>query len=65
VHFTFSIAYKESQYCVYDYVQLLAPQITQDTRPTMVNDPLTLIFMMGQGAVHLLFCLLRQPIHHL
>jgi len=38
--------------------------INHDGRPTIVDTPLTLNFMMGQGAFHLLFCLSRQPKLH-
>jgi len=64
-HFTFSFAYKGSQYFVYDYVQPIAHKITQDTWPRIVDTTLTLIFMMGQGACYYLFCLYEQPILHL
>jgi len=56
-HFTFSFAYKDSQYFVYDYVQPIAAQITQDTWPRIVDAPLTLILMMGQGAFYFPLCL--------
>jgi len=42
-------------------VQPVAPQITHDTWPTVVDAPLTLIFMMGHGGYCNLFCLYRQP----
>jgi len=61
-HFTFSFTNKGSQYFVYDYVQPIAHKITQDTWPRIVDTPLTLIFMMGQGACYYLFCLYEQPI---
>jgi hypothetical protein len=31
--------------------------INHNGRPTIVDTPLTLIFKMGQGAFHILFCL--------
>jgi len=40
--FTFTFAYKGSQYSVYDNVQPVAPQITHDTWPRIVDAPLTL-----------------------
>jgi hypothetical protein len=53
--FTFTFAYKGSQYSVYDNVQPVAPQITHDKRPTIVDTPLMLIFMMGyEGYCNLL-----------
>jgi len=61
-HFTISFAYKGCQDFVYDYVQPITPRITQDTRPRIVDTPLTLIFMMGQGAFWFPFHLYRQPI---
>jgi len=45
--FTFTFAYKGSQQSVYDNVQPVAPQITHDTWPTIVDNPFTLNFMMG------------------
>jgi len=41
--FTFSFAYKGSQYFVYDYLKPITPQITQDTWPRIVDARLTLI----------------------
>jgi len=61
-HSTFSLAYKGSQYFVYDYGQPIAHKITQDTWPRIVNTPLALIFRMGQGSCYYLFCLYDQPI---
>ena len=61
-HFTFSVAYKGSQYFVHYYVQPITLQITQDTSPRIVDAPLTLIFMMGQRVYDILICLGRQPI---
>jgi hypothetical protein len=58
---TVSLAYQGSQDSIYDYLQTVAPQITQDTRLTIVNIPLTLIFMMAQGGYYNLFCMWRQP----
>ena len=52
--FTFSFSYKGIQYFVYDYVQSIIPQITQDTWPQIVDAPWTLIFIIGQGAFHFL-----------
>jgi len=50
VRFTFSFAYQGSQYSVYDYIQPVALQITQDTWPTILDAPLTPIFMMGHAS---------------
>jgi len=41
--FTFSFAYTGSQYFVYDNLQPIAPQITEDTWPRIFDAPLTLI----------------------
>jgi hypothetical protein len=60
-HFTFTFAYEGSQKSVYDNVQPIAPQITHDSRPIIIETPLTLIFMMGQGGSCKLCCLWRQP----
>jgi len=60
--FTFSSAYKGIQYFVYNCVQPIAHKITQDTWPRIVDAQLTLIFMMGQGVCHYVFCLYEQPI---
>jgi len=42
-------------------VQPVAPQITHNTWPTIVDAPLTLIVTMGQGGYCTLFCLERKP----
>jgi len=42
-------------------VQPVAPQITHDTWSTIIDAPLTLIFMMRQGGYCTLFCLERKP----
>jgi len=55
-------AFKGSQWFLYDCLQPVAPHITQDTRPTIVDAPLTLIYKMGQGAFLFLFCLQKQPL---
>jgi hypothetical protein len=41
--FTVSCAYKGRENCVYDYIQPIAPKITQDTWPEIMDAPLTLI----------------------
>jgi len=59
-HFTFSFGYKGSQYFVYDYLQPVTHQITQDTWPRIVDAPLTLNLpwvyqqysIIGYGIVH-------------
>jgi len=43
----FSFCYDGGQYCVYSSLQPVAPQITQDTRPTIVDASLMLIFRIG------------------
>jgi len=60
-HVAFSFPYKGSQYFVYDWLQPVAPQITEDTRPTIVDAPLTLILTMGQGWNSTLFFLYSKP----
>jgi len=60
--FTFSFGYKGGQYFVYDSVKPVAPQITQDTWPTIVDAPLTLIFRMWWGACLCSFWAWRRPI---
>jgi len=42
-------------------VQHVAPQITHDTQLSIVDAPLTLIFIMRQGGYSDLVCLSRQP----
>jgi hypothetical protein len=42
---------------VYGYFWSSATHITDDARPKIIDALLTLIFMMGQGAFHCLFCL--------
>jgi len=61
-YFTFSFAYKGSQYFVYDYVQPIVHKITHETWPRIIDAPLTLIFRMGQGPCYFLLCLYVQPI---
>jgi len=56
-HFTFSFSYKGGQYFVYDCLQPVTPQITQDTRPTIVDALLRLILNMAQGGYRDLFYL--------
>jgi len=56
-HFTFSFVPKGSQSFIDDNLQPVTPQITHDTWPTIIDTPLTLIFMMGQGGYYSLFCL--------
>ena len=47
---TSSFAYEGSQYLIYDCLQPISTQITQDGSPKIVEAPLTLISRMGQGA---------------
>jgi len=44
----YTFAYKGSQWFVYDCLQPVAPHITQDTRSTIVDAPLTLISKVAQ-----------------
>jgi len=60
-----SLSYKGGQYSIYDSPHPLTTLITNDTKPNIVDAPLTLIFMMGQGACRFLFVLQRRPILHL
>jgi len=53
--------YKGSQTFLYDWLQPIGGVISQDAWPKIVDAPLTLIFMMGQGGYCYLFCLWRQP----
>ena len=62
---TFSVAYKGSQYFVYDYLLPITAQMAQDIWPRIVDALFTLIFMMWQGAVHFLLYPYRQRILHL
>jgi len=56
-----SLAYKGSHKFLYDWLQPIGGVISQDSWPQIVDAPLTLIFMMGQGGYCNLFCLWRQP----
>jgi len=60
-HDVFSFSYNGSQYIVYDCLQPVALQITQDTQPTIVGALLTLIFKIGQGGYRSVLCLYRRP----
>jgi len=55
-------AYNGRQWFVYDCLQPVAPHITKDTRLTIVDAQLTLIFKLTQGACLVHFCLRRLPI---
>jgi len=59
--FCCSFAYKRSQWFVYNCWQAVAPNNTQDTGPTIVDTPLTLIFKLRQGGYSKLFCPNRRP----
>jgi len=50
-------AYKGRQKLLYDLLQPIGGVISQDTWPKIVDAPLTLIFIMGQGGYCNLFCL--------
>jgi len=45
--FAFSVYFEGGQYSIYGYLQRIAPQITQDTRPMIGDASLTLIFQTG------------------
>jgi len=62
-HFAVSSFYKGGQYFVYECVQPVSPQITQDTWPTIIDTLLTFIFRMMSGACLCSFWFLRRPIH--
>jgi len=49
-------AYKGSQKLLYDLLQPIGGVISQDAWPTIIDAPLTLIFIMGQGGYCNLFC---------
>ena len=53
--------YKGGQWFIYDCLQHIGSVITPNTWPIIIDTPLTLIFRMGQGGYHNLFCLYRQP----
>jgi len=59
----FSVHNTGGQYFIYDFIQPGAPQITQNTRPTIVDAQLMLIFVMWKGACLCLFGSSRRPIH--
>ena len=42
-------------------MQPIGGVISQDAWPKIVDSPLTLMFMMGQGGYYTLFCLERKP----
>jgi chloramphenicol O-acetyltransferase len=50
-HAAMSLSYKGGQYSIYDSPQPLTTLITNNTKPNIVDTPLTLIFMMGQWHV--------------
>jgi len=49
-HIAFSFDYKGSLYLIYECLQPIATQITQDAGRRMVEAPLTPIFRIGKGA---------------
>jgi len=49
-HVASSFAYKGGQYLINQYCQPIATQVTHDTKPQIVDPPLTLTFRIGQGA---------------
>jgi len=51
------LAYKGGQKLRCDWLQLIGGVIAQDAWPYIVDAPLTLIFMIGQGGYWYLFCL--------
>jgi len=53
----FSFAYQGSVSIIYECLHTITTQVNHDTRPNIVDDPLTPIFRMGQGACRFLFCL--------
>jgi hypothetical protein len=48
--FTLSFAQKCSLYLIYEHLHPIAPQITQEARPKIIDSPLTLIVRMWQAA---------------
>jgi hypothetical protein len=63
-HAALSLAYKGSQYSIYESLQPFTTQNTKDAKLKIVDAALTLILMMGQGAYRFLFVLQRRPILH-
>jgi len=55
-------ANKTAQNAMYRHLQLSCALINHHARPKIVDAPLTVIFVIRQGACHCLFCLNRQPI---
>ena len=60
--FTFYFDYKGSQYFIYDNLQPVTPQITQDTQLTIVDALLMFICKVGQWGCRQLCWLERRPI---
>jgi len=58
-----AFAYEGGQYLSYDYLQPMPTLITQDARPKIIDAPLTLISMMGQGAFVYIFWSQRWTVH--
>jgi len=58
-------SYKDGQYFVFDRLQPVPLQITQDTWPTIFDAPLMLISKIGQAGYRGLCCLSRRPEIHL
>jgi hypothetical protein len=54
-------AYNGSQKFLYNWLQPIGGVISQDEWPQIVDAPLTVIFMIGQGGSCYLFCLWRGP----
>jgi len=57
---TICFAYKGSRRFLNDWIQPIGGVISQDASPKIVNAPLMVIFLMGQGGYCYLFCLGRQ-----
>jgi len=56
---------KESQYFVYEWLQPIATNVTQDGQVKIINAPLTLILRMRQWPCWILFCQERVPVRWL
>jgi len=61
--FAYSFSHEGGQYFLHGWQQPIAPLITQDTRPTIIDALETLIFSMGKDACLCLFWWLTWPIH--
>ena len=59
------LVHKTSQNSIYRPLWVSCALINHPARPKIIDDPLTLIFRMGQGVCLLLFRVGKRPIHPL